>query len=57
MNTRQQRIADRLRAHLVAGGTMNDNTTEVLYKEWHRLPQDAETTLEDIEAWVQDVAQ
>ena len=37
--------------HLAGDGTANDSTTEDLYRAAHRLPADAETDLEAVEAW------
>jgi hypothetical protein len=44
-------IAQRLREHLAGDGTANDNTTDALYREAKRIPDDQETDLEAVEKW------
>ena len=43
-------VAD-LRAHISGEGTLNDQTTEDLYREWFRLEDESETCLEEVERW------
>ena len=42
--------------HLTGDGTMNDGTTDALYREWFRIPDGQDTDLEAVEAWAQRVA-
>lgn len=49
-------IASRLREHLMGDGTMNDGTTDDLYREWHRTPEGQDTDLETVERWAADTA-
>ncbi len=45
-------ITSRLIAHLESeGGTMNDSTTDALYREANRIPDNVETDLESVERW------
>jgi hypothetical protein len=44
-------ISKLLRAHLDAGGTINDSTTDDLYREWHGITDGSETDLETVELW------
>lgn len=53
----KKNIAARLTEHLSGDGTMNDGTTDALYREWHRTPEGHDTDLEMVEAWAQRVAQ
>lgn len=44
-----------LQRHLAdEDGTLNDSTTDALYREWHRLSAADETDLESVEAWAVD---
>lgn len=52
----KKRIAARLKEHLLADGTMNDGATDALYREWHGIPEGAETDLEAVERWASQVA-
>ncbi len=40
-----------LDAHLSGEGTMNDMTTDALYREYHNWPEDEDTDLEEVEQW------
>lgn len=51
-----QKIAAELKKHLHGEGTMNDGTTDALYREWFRIPEGDDTDLETVEAWAQRVA-
>lgn len=48
-------IKARLLAHLTGDGTMNDSTTDALYREANRTPAHEDTDLETVEAWAQDL--
>jgi hypothetical protein len=54
MNTKS--VAARLIEHLSGEGTMNDGTTDALYREAKRIPAHVDTDLETVEAWAQRVA-
>ena len=36
-------------------GTYNDSTTDALYREYHRLPEDAATDLDDVASWAHTI--
>jgi hypothetical protein len=48
-------IQQTLYSHLSRDGTPNDCTVTELYRKAHRLPDDAETCLEDVEKWAFEV--
>jgi len=48
-------IAAELTAHLSnEDGCANDCDTDALFKEWHNLPEEIETDLEEVEKWAFD---
>lgn len=49
-------IQDALKKHLNGDGTMNDGTTDALYRDWYRIPEGQDVDLEDVEKWAQRVA-
>ena len=51
MTRTQKEIREELLKHFAAGGTMNDSTTNQLYREAYDIPDDAETDLEEVENW------
>lgn len=50
-------VYSRLAAHLNGDGTLNDGTTDELYRDYHRLGDDAETDLEAVEKWAVEAMQ
>lgn len=51
MKRTQKEIRRELEAHLYSVGTINDSTTERLYREAHDIPNDQDTDLETVENW------
>jgi hypothetical protein len=46
-----RQICNDLREHLAGDGTLNDSTTDSLFREYCRVPDGQDTDLEEVEAW------
>ena len=46
-----EEIKTELAAHLWGDGTMNDSTTEELFREWYHIDDGRELDLEIVEQW------
>lgn len=56
MKRTRREIAVNLREHLANGGTLNDDVTEELYREWNGDTEGRDTELELVEHWAIGVA-
>jgi hypothetical protein len=52
MSRKRAEIVEALTQHLHStDGTLNDSTTDSLFREWYRLGPEVETELEAVEKW------